>query len=291
MPAVPSSPCWRPRPAFGVQCPVRASERPGVGVWCGRPVSVRSRVRCSTGARSWSAAVGQAAAGWDGRGRRGRPPYPRPARRLPKSEHGARSWRRPCWASGGVDPDLAVVVEVVGQWPGRPRADQDRPDAREDRPSGGSRGAQRCSPSCARLRGTSDLHHCCSEPAEDRAPALLRLVSPRQAKQVTADSWRQIAKASSSNATVTRRVTGSSTASLVVPSTEVLGQGVAGDHGPGAAVLLEPAHRPQPRLEATVVGLDVVCWHADRCRAMPPVATRPRPPGRSAPDRSRPRSA
>ena len=45
---------------------------------------------------------------------------------------------------------------------------------------------------------------------------------------------------------------------LVVPSTEVLDQGIADDHDPGAAVLLELAHRPQPRLEATVVGLDVV---------------------------------
>jgi hypothetical protein len=101
---------------------------------------VRSRVRCPTGVRSWSAAVGQAAAGWDGWGRRGRPSYPRPTCRLPKSEHGAGSWRRPCWANGGVGPDLAVVVEVVGQWPGRPRADQDRPDAREDRPSVGGAG-------------------------------------------------------------------------------------------------------------------------------------------------------
>ena len=66
-----------------VRCPVRASERPGVGVRCGRPVSGRSRVRCPTGVRSWSAAVGQAAAGWDGRGRRGRPLYPRPTRDLP----------------------------------------------------------------------------------------------------------------------------------------------------------------------------------------------------------------
>ena len=43
--------------------------------------------------------------------------------------------------------------------------------------------------------------------------ALLRLVSPRQAKQVTADSWRQIAKASSSKVTAMRRITGASTAS------------------------------------------------------------------------------
>jgi hypothetical protein len=31
-----------------------------------------------------------------------------------------------------------------------------------------------------------------------------------------------------------------------------------GDHDPGAVVLLEPTHWMQPRLEATVVGLDVV---------------------------------
>jgi hypothetical protein len=150
----------RPRPAFGVQCPVRASvstracprvrcpvrasERPGGGVRCGRAVSVRSRVRCPTGVRSWSAAVDQAAAGWDGWGRRGRPPYPRSTRRLPKSEHGARGWHRPCWASGDVGPDLAVVVGVVGEWPvdrgptriGRMRARIAR--RREDCPSVGT---------------------------------------------------------------------------------------------------------------------------------------------------------
>ena len=42
--------------------------------------------------------------------------------------------------------------------------------------------------------------------------ALLRLVSPRHAELATA-RWRQITKASSSNATATRRITGSSTAS------------------------------------------------------------------------------
>ena len=31
-----------------------------------------------------------------------------------------------------------------------------------------------------------------------------------------------------------------------------------GDHDPGAAVMLGPTHRTQPRLEATVVGLDAV---------------------------------
>jgi hypothetical protein len=41
--------------------------------------------------------------------------------------------------------------------------------------------------------------------------ALLRLVSPRHAELATA-AWRQITNASSSNATATRRATGSSTA-------------------------------------------------------------------------------
>jgi hypothetical protein len=35
-------------------------------------------------------------------------------------------------------------------------------------------------------------------------------------------------------------------------------QGVPGDHDAGAAVLLEPAHRSQPRFEAAVVSLDAV---------------------------------
>ena len=52
---------------------------------------------------------------------------------------------------------------------------------------------------------------CASRPSG--TTALLRLVSPRQAKQVTADSWRQIAKASSSKVTAMRRITGASTAS------------------------------------------------------------------------------
>jgi hypothetical protein len=35
---------------------------------------------------------------------------------------------------------------------------------------------------------------------------------------------------------------------LVVPSTNVLDQGVAGDHHPGAAVLPEAMYRPEARL-------------------------------------------
>jgi hypothetical protein len=45
---------------------------------------------------------------------------------------------------------------------------------------------------------------------------------------------------------------------LVVSSPDVLHEGVPGDDYPGAVVLLEPAHRTQPRLQTAVVGLDVV---------------------------------
>ena len=45
---------------------------------------------------------------------------------------------------------------------------------------------------------------------------------------------------------------------LVMPSPDVLDEGVSGDHDPGAAVLLEPTHRYQPRLQAAVVGFDSV---------------------------------
>jgi len=118
MPAVPSSASRCPRPASGVRCecpasrvpvhpsavhcPVRASERPGVR----RPVS-SAGVRCvrpgGRGGWRW----GQAAAWlrWPGS-----PACPRPVRRLPGLEPGGRGWRRPCWASGGVGLDLAVVV-------------------------------------------------------------------------------------------------------------------------------------------------------------------------------------
>jgi hypothetical protein len=83
-----SSPCPRPRPASGVQCPVRASSvhaclstRPLSSVRCGRlsvqlsgvqrgasGVRALPRPRCPTGVRSWRAAVGRAAAwlGWPG---------------------------------------------------------------------------------------------------------------------------------------------------------------------------------------------------------------------------------
>jgi hypothetical protein len=45
---------------------------------------------------------------------------------------------------------------------------------------------------------------------------------------------------------------------LVVSSPEVLDEGMPGDDHPGAVVLFEPAHRPQPRLQPAVICFDVV---------------------------------
>jgi hypothetical protein len=45
---------------------------------------------------------------------------------------------------------------------------------------------------------------------------------------------------------------------LVMPSADVLYEGVPGDYDPGAAVLLEPAHRTKSCLQAAMVGLDPV---------------------------------
>jgi hypothetical protein len=45
---------------------------------------------------------------------------------------------------------------------------------------------------------------------------------------------------------------------LVVASSQILHEAMPGDHDPGAAVLLEPTPRTQPRLQPAVVTLDVV---------------------------------
>src|SRR5512132_3621983 len=45
---------------------------------------------------------------------------------------------------------------------------------------------------------------------------------------------------------------------LVVASSQILHEAIPGDHDPGAAVLLEPAHRTQPHLQPAVVTLDMV---------------------------------
>ena len=140
----------------GVQCPVRASERPGVSVQVSavrRPVSASGvcalpRPLCPADVRSWSAAVGRQPYSWDGRGRRGRPLRPCPARGLPESAPRARSWRRRCWASRGVGLDLAVVGRWLGSGQLGRVADQDGPGAREDRSLVGA-GARRGLPSAA----------------------------------------------------------------------------------------------------------------------------------------------
>jgi hypothetical protein len=125
--------------AAAVRCPVRASERPGVRcpAWVS---SVRGfpRPLCPTG-RLWRGRWGRQPHGWDGR--RGRRPCPRPVRRLPGSEPGGRGWRRPCWASGGVGLDFAVVVGAGrgSGWVDRV-GDRDGLDGRGDRPLVASRG-------------------------------------------------------------------------------------------------------------------------------------------------------
>jgi hypothetical protein len=53
----------------------------------------------------------------------------------------------------------------------------------------------------------------------------------------------------------TRRLLGGK---LVVASPEVLYKAMSDDDHPGTAVLLEPSHRLQPRLEAAMVGLHPV---------------------------------
>jgi hypothetical protein len=152
MPAVPSSPRPRPRPASRVRCPVQAStparprdRRPvsGAGVCASScPASgvqrgasgVRAfpRPLCPTGVRSWKAAVGRAAA-WLG--------WPGSAWSPAVSTTGSLTARTGTWR-----PRLAPAVRGQrrrrlglgrrrGRWLGNGQldrvADQDRPDARE----------------------------------------------------------------------------------------------------------------------------------------------------------------
>jgi hypothetical protein len=135
--------CLSTGPVSSVRCgrlsvQVSAVRRPLSGVRCGRlvwasGVCALPRARCPAEVRSWSAAVGRQPYGWDGRGRRGRPLRPCPARRLPESEPGARSWRRRCWASRASIWTWPSSWEVVGSGQLDRVADQDRPGAREDR--------------------------------------------------------------------------------------------------------------------------------------------------------------
>jgi hypothetical protein len=97
----------------GVQCPVRAFERPGVrcpasgvGVRClfvaASAVSGRSEVL--------ERGVGRPPYGWDGRGRRGRPLRPCPARRLPESAPRLEA------GAGGAGPAEASVWAWPSSW-------------------------------------------------------------------------------------------------------------------------------------------------------------------------------
>jgi hypothetical protein len=140
--------CARPVSARAVStrpvssCPVWASRRPGVrcplwasGVRCsvGRPGTWASGVRYPGVPASAVSEPGEFVKRADaasshtartaGVGVVAPARYPRPAGRLPESEPDARSWRRPCWANGGVG--LAVVEgrsSASGQArpPGRP---------------------------------------------------------------------------------------------------------------------------------------------------------------------------
>ena len=68
----------------------------------------------------------------------------------------------------------------------------------------------------------------------------------------------QTTKASSSNATATRRFTGASTASSECPRRTFCTNACPAITILALAVLVEPAHRLQPRLQPTMVGLDPV---------------------------------
>jgi hypothetical protein len=55
---------------------------------------------------------------------------------------------------------------------------------------------------------------------------------------------------------------------FVVTAADILDQGVPGDDDPGAAVVLEPAHRPQPRFQPAMIGLErLLAYRSVRCHA------------------------
>jgi hypothetical protein len=102
----PASGC--PLSGVGVRCPVSSWASGPLGIR--RPLSGRSTSAVSEpGEFVKRADAASSHTAKTARSRRGHPArYPRPAGRLPESEPDARSWRRPCWANGGVG--LAVVV-------------------------------------------------------------------------------------------------------------------------------------------------------------------------------------
>ena len=140
-------------PVSSVRAGVCASRCPLSGVRCGRPVSVRCRVRCvrpkkGPGARRW----GRQPYGWDGRGRRGRRLRPCPARGLLESAPRLDAGAGACWASRASIWTWPSSWEVVGQCQLDRVADQDRPGARQDSSLVGA-GARARLAFCGRLIG------------------------------------------------------------------------------------------------------------------------------------------
>ena len=147
-------PVWASRrPVSGVRCPVG---RPGIwaaGVrYPGVPASAVSepgevvkRADAASSHTARTARVGVVARTVSTTGCR-----------LPESEPDARSWRRPCWANGGIGLDLAVVE---GGWAVARLdrlTDQEEPVARGGSPVGRGNVCSEVRLPVAGLRGTSD---------------------------------------------------------------------------------------------------------------------------------------
>jgi hypothetical protein len=123
---VSSAPC----PTSGIQCPARAS---GIPVCRVRSVRTGQFVEREGAAGSHTPR--------DRPGRHVTLPCPRAVRRLPKSNSGAWSWRRPRWQRRRrLDP--AAVVEALGGGQARRLADRETPVARRIAPRQGSRCAE-----------------------------------------------------------------------------------------------------------------------------------------------------
>jgi hypothetical protein len=89
-----------------------------------------------------------------------------------------------------------------------------------------------------------------------RLGALLRCVDPRQAEgqhPLGSDRQDQFVECDCHSP-----VGGLRNRQLVVSAAKVLHEGVSGDDHPGTAVLFEPAHRTQPRLQPPMVALDPI---------------------------------
>ena len=169
----------------GVQQHACLSTRPLSGVRCGRLSVQMSGVRCPawvSGVRGfprplcptgrwWRARWGRQPHGWMAGVGVVAGPVHGPVRRLPGSEPGGRGWRRPCWASGGVDLDFAVVVGG-GRGSGQVDrvGDRDWLDGRGDRPLVASRGRSEAATTLRghRVRPRAESPGRCEPPGLDR---------------------------------------------------------------------------------------------------------------------------